>query len=908
MSSSDSSLNRAAVIAALLLALLLGAAGGAAAPPAAAAQETPPGNQHAAPVTEIEINGLRSIPRSELLSLLDLSVGRPLDRRRVRAGIKRAFLKGIFEDIAVESNDGAKVTVTVLERKIIGGITVKGNDHFSKRFVRRHMGLKGGERLTNLKLERGLSALKKEMARRGFAGATASYAVTLKKGRRADVTLTVREGAPSTIRTIVINGPEEVVRSYLSLAEGDIYDETKVERLEQKVAERYKKEGSIGSSIAHAFEQGVLTLKVEKGKKVSLAFQGTAGLSTKTLMKAVPFSELNEISDDLVDEAVARIISLYHQEGYPFVQVVPVKSTPDDESIRYEFFVHEGEQFKVGAVQFSGAAVPPERLREVVSLKAGGPYNPDLLESDVELLTEFYHALGRLYVTVGEPEVSFNGRQALVAFTLTEGPEVTVTGLEVKNNRVLTTEELLREIRIRPGAPYNEVDLADARRKLLELYNKRGFLDARVAIEREISATAAQVTFVIDEGEPTRFGKAVFIGNERTKPQVLARELLHKEGEILDYSVLLRERQRLYRTGLFNDIEITPAEKSGPERDILYRVQEANAGAVEFGLGYGEYEKFRAFLDVGYRNLFGTNRQVSFRTELSTLDQRFILSYFEPWFFDEDIALRALLLHEKREERNLDTGDTRFRLTRNTASVGLEKRLSGTVKAEFYYDFSVVKTSDVQPGVVLSKEDTGSLIVSGIRPGIIYDTRDNPFEPRRGVLAGLTLKLATSYLFSETDFFKIQAYVNTYRALNRWLVLAVSLRSGLAEGFRDTQELPLVERFFLGGRTTVRGYNQDLLGPKGSDDNPTGGNAFAMGNFELRADIGKGIGLVGFVDAGNVWTKAADFNPSDLKYTTGLGFRYSTPVGPLRVDYGIKLNKEKGENAGEIHFSLGHAF
>jgi outer membrane protein insertion porin family len=147
-----------------------------------------------------------------------------------------------------------------------------------------------------------------------------------------------------------------------------------------------------------------------------------------------------------------------------------------------------------------------------------------------------------------------------------------------------------------------------------------------------------------------------------------------------------------------------------------------------------------------------------------------------------------------------------------------------------------------------------------------------------------------------------------YKEIMSNLVLAGSLKGGFAQGYLRTNELPIVERFFLGGRSTVRGYDQDMLGPKGKDGNPIGGNVFLMESVELRSSLGKGIGLVAFLDGGNVWLDIKDVNPSDIKFTTGLGIRYKTPVGPLRIDYGIKLQKEKGESSGEIHFSIGHAF
>src|SRR5208283_3150989 len=141
------------------------------------------------------------------------------------------------------------------------------------------------------------------------------------------------------------------------------------------------------------------------------------------------------------------------------------------------------------------------------------------------------------------------------------------------------------------------------------------------------------------------------------------------------------------------------------------------------------------------------------------------------------------------------------------------------------------------------REDTGTLIISGLHPRLIYDTRDNPFDPTKGILAGVSFQTASSLLFSKTDFFKLSGYFNNYQSLSKRLELAFSLRSGVAEGYNHTSELPLVERFFLGGRTTVRGYDQDTLGPKGADGTPIGGNAFVMVNFKRRPNGGGGLAV-----------------------------------------------------------------
>ncbi|MFO0753688.1 MAG: outer membrane protein assembly factor BamA [Thermodesulfovibrionales bacterium] len=861
------------------------------------------------PAARIVVNGLASLPERDFLDLLNLKKGSPIDRAAVGAGIRRAFLTGIFDDIVVERSDAdpSVVKISVREKRTIASLRIRGAHHFSKRFIRKYLDIRAGERVSTLRLRTAVRNLKSEMEKRGFPRAQADYLLLPEKGNRVKVVVDIREGEPDIVRKIQVAGPVDAVHSFLRLSEGEVFDRTKMESLRARVTQFFKKQGYIEASLSYSFQEGLLSITVLQGRKLSVSFVGNTALSMKELMKEVPFFELNELNEDLIEETKERIITLYHKYGYPSVQAAPVQTVAAS-GTHIDFFLFEGERYRIGSLVFEGAALSREKLRDILPLRAGEFYNPDLLESCTDTLLELYHALGYINAEIKEPEVRLFENKADILFRIQEGAQALVQTITITGNKALSDDVLSKAVTVKEGQPYNEVDIADTRRRILELYNRQGYLDARVSVEREISEGHAQVSILLEEGEISRFGKSVIIGNEHTKTQIISREFLHSEGTPFDYGLLLKERQELYRLGLFSDVEIVPAEKTDGLRDIIYRVREANAGAVEVGFGYGEYERYRGFLDISYRNLWGMNRQASFRTELSSLEQRYILSYNEPWFLVRDFTLKAALLYENRRERNIDTNETRYHLVRKTATAGVEKKTSDQVKAELYYDFSVVNTTDVQPDVVLSREDVGTLIISGIRPGLIYDSRDNPFEPRKGVLAGLSFKVASSLLFSETDFLKLTLYGNKYQGLGKRFVLALSAKGGAAMGFGATRELPIVERFFLGGRTTVRGYEQDTLGPKGADGTPTGGNAFLMGSAELRSDVGKGFGIVTFLDAGNVWRKIEDFDLSGMRYTTGIGIRYTTPVGPFRIDYGYKLNREQGESKGEIHFSLGHAF
>jgi outer membrane protein insertion porin family len=864
------------------------------------------------PVKEAHVEGLYSIGEKELLYLLEIKEGKAITPSGIRRGIKRAFLKGIFDYISVERDDGDKsvIRVRVKERDVIEDVKIEGNRVLSKGFIRESLILKKRGFMRYDLIEEASAALSRAMNEKGFPDGRVKIATERKKEPyRVNVLVDVYEGEPLYIRDINIVGrPGDEVLGVMRLGSGDVFDQFRLKEEMERLKNHYRKSGYPNPMVGpYTYSDGTLDIGVSPGKRLKVGFTGNSVASSKELDAMMPFFEAEDIRDDLTEEAVARMVSFYHGKGYPFVQIAPIMSMEGDD-IKLSFYIFEGKKVEVGKILFKGNSIPEGNLKAIMSLKEGGVYNPDALDGNMTGIAEFYNALGYLNVSVQEPEVRMADSTAGISIEVKEGERFVISGVEVNGVDSVPMDGITKAINIRAGSPYNEVDIFDARYRALELYAEAGFAECRVDIKRQFDGSSVKVIFDISEGALSAFGKTVIIGNRNTRSKVIERELIHNEGMPFKYKLLARERQRLYELGLFTSVDVEAARKYDDEVDVSVRVNEGKSGAFEFGAGYGDYEGPRGFMDVGYRNLFGLNRQGSVRIELSSLEKRYAVNYTEPWFLDMPMQMRALLLREERREKNIDTGETRYRLERHSASAGIEKTLSKKVKAELFYEFSFVKTFDVKPDVILSKEDTGTLAISGIRPGIVYDTRDNPFDPKKGLFAGVSAKLASLAFLSETDFIKVIVHGSAYKGLGKRFVLAASVRAGGALGFADTDELPIVERFFLGGRSTERGYEQDTLGPKGSEGTPVGGNAFLLLNMELRTSIGKGFGIVAFLDGGNVWRKIEEFDPSDLKYTTGLGIRYNTPVGPLRVDYGHKLDREAGESAGEVHFSIGHAF
>lgn len=861
-------------------------------------------------IKEISVEGLSSIGRGELLDLLDIKVGEVLDPLKLRTGIKRAFLKGIFDDIEVYADgEGARLKVLVKERDRIREVLVTENEYLSSREIRKLFLLKEGEVLRYDLLDEAVKQLKESYAERGFPHAGISVAVSSTPTPYArDLTITVDEGKPLRVERIVVHGaPDEEIRRVMHTGEGDIYDKDVLRKDMEKIRDHYKGLGYLNPVVSHRFSDADLNIDVSRGKKLKVNFEGNTDFSSRRLMKEMPFFEAGEVRDDLIEDAARKITSLYYSKGYASVQVAPVTSETDGEGMELTFFIFEGERVTVGTLRFLGMTLPEKNLKEVFPLKEGDDYNPELLSSDADVVREFYVALGYLGVDVGSPDVRMEQNKAMITMPVKEGLRTLVDKVEITGVRSVPPDEIRKAIGLKPGDPYNEVDIADARLRVIDLYQEKGFLDAAANAKAEFSGERAQIIVEIQEGERTFFGKTIITGNTRTRREVVERELLHRESAPLNYGVLAKERQKLYKLGLFTDVRIEALEVYDHRRDIHIEVVERDAGSVEFGFGYSNFDKFTGFVDIGYKNLFGMNRQVSLRIGYNSLERLYAINYLDPWFLEMPLQLKATVFLNERDEKNIDTKVIMYRFRKEGLSLGVEKQYSSTVKGELYYDYVLADTFDVQPDIVLTDKDTGKLGISSLRPGITYDTRDNPFDPRNGIVAGLTMKLASSAFFSETNFAKIVFNGSLYHELSKPFVLAAALRLGVAHAWGSSEILPLVERFFLGGRSTVRGYAQDTLGPRGGAGNPTGGNAFIETNLELRTSLGKGIGLVTFLDSGNVWQKAGDINWS-LKHAVGLGLRYNTPVGPLRVDYGYKLKKEEGLSRGEIFFSIGQAF
>lgn len=869
---------------------------------------------------------------TDLLASLPLRVGEPVTPELVDAARQSLLARELFERVDVEvadGSDGAVVTVRVERRRVVNSVEADGFSAMRRRELFRLIRIRPGEFFAPELVERAAERVRAGYRKLGFDEAAVDVEVS-GFGLDADLTFRISEGEPLRIAAASVDGaPADVmaeVRKRLRKLEGRRLSREREEKAQEQLQRLLRRSGYDearvrSSRVFVSPRRYELRFAVQPGPPVEIEIDGNGHLKDATLLGLLDVEKRLIVTDGTWREFGARMREEYVRHGFYHARVgVEIEDGPP-KRVRYR--VEEGGRYVIGEVRFRGSRNLP--AGELAAQMETAPWvwwpwprRGVLVDSvlDDDLARIWWHYRDRGYESaeiidaVRAPDDA-SGRMNLTV-VIDEGPRTVVRDCRREG---LDAIEGPAAWAVREGEPFDSRRLEADQRLATQLLGRSGHLAATVSatVEREPGdgEVAARVALRAAPGAQSRVGSVIVQGNVDTKDRVLLREVPLKRGDPLNTEKLLAAQNKLYRLGLFRSVYVRPLESGGEgvERDVAVRVAERPAGRFDWGGGYNTRDGIVGFVEAGYDNLGGMARRFSVRghanldpNEWKPTQYLGNATYREPRLFDSPWRWTESLVGERTTE-SIDP----YSIERVDLISTLDREVWPGVQAGCSLSVERADIFDVKPDAVLSGIDEGIFRTVALGPFLLHDGRDDPFAPTRGVFESVNVRYALPALSTE-QFVKVNVKHGQYVPLGEHLSFLYVARGGWAKALDTGHPVPISERFFLGGRDSVRGFSENSIGPTGANDDPIGGDFAASASAEVRVPLVKGFAAAFFSDAGGVFLLSDSLSMHEVRKSAGFGLRYTTPVGPLSLDYGIKLDRRSGESFGEFHFSVGAAF
>lgn len=881
---------------------------------------------------QVILRGLIEPPsEASAAAAMQIQLGDVYRKEKLDAAIER--LKTILEEeglyqakvtaetLANEGTHQMDVIVHVVPgtRARVSAVQLTNNTEYTDAEILSRLKMKSGSAITNARIQKGTANIRKFLTKKGHLSGRAA----VRRGKydaaknSVPLTLDVTEGprVKVEIAGAKISGGE--LKRLLPIFQEGAVDTDLLEEGKRNIRERLERQGYFDATV----EYTTATRDVkEKGKN---GWQGTEELITFTVGRGDRHKLIG------IDIAGNKYF--------------------DSELLRSRLTVYQG------------------------ALASRGRFSRRLLEADRVSMEGLYKTNGFLEAKVEASILdNYQGREGdlYVRFVVNEGIQTRVASLKIEGNHAFSEEELQGVVGSLPGQPYSDANVGSDRANILALYYNEGYPEATLrpaaedvdasadvaaalaAAEKHGSKKPAEfkevkVTYHIEEGPQTRVRRVLVSGFNHTRPGVIRRQIQVKENAPLRQGEVVDTQRRLYNLGVFNRVTLAPQNPNGsdPDKDVVALVEEAKRYTLAYGGGF-EVQRLastsnptggavqaapRGILEISKLNLTGRADTLSLKLRGSTLQGRALLGYSSPnTFASPNFSFQATAYFEKT--RDINTFDE----TRYEGSVQLTEQASPRTTLLYRYSFRKILVSDLKilpEEIPLFQQPT---LVSQFGISWVRDTRDNPADASKGTLNSADFGIADTYLGSSASFTRFLYQNSSYYPIKRRFSFARSIRFGVLNPYRDTVSLtfpaptgpqlprliPLPERFFAGGGTSLRGFALNQAGPRDATTGfPVGGQAMLVLNQEFRFPMrlpyfGTSLGGALFYDGGNVYSRATRISfraslpkptfdnsatpqcltncSNELNYfahTVGLGLRYATPVGPVRIDLGYQINR-----------------
>jgi len=957
----------------LLLSLALGLAVGA-----ACAQSVPLAQLQGRQVVAVRVVSDKGEVLEDNPAGLPLRSGQPFALDAERLSLRQLFRSGQYADVLAEAapvDGGLRLDFVVRRNFYVNQVQVFGlREPPSDAAAVSALRLGFGDVVRESDMPAALARLQQALQDEGFYQAKLTYVLSPnEETQQMDITVNVEPGPRATIGAVSLTNdtpfPEAQLRGRLKLKPRAQITSQRLGNGADRVRKWLVGRNYLGARVT--LERGSyepktntvpLHIGLSAGLEVRVRIEGDK-VSSGTLHKLLPIYQEGAVDEDLLQEGRRNLRDYLQSEGYFDADVnYTTSSQPANPAAAGQgpaalsgsqtitFSVERGARHRLVGFAFAGNHYfGDELLRSRLQIQAAafasrGHFSSALLSADVASLAALYQANGFLQVSVTD-EVADNYRgnheSLFVQFKIAEGSQTRVGALQISGNSAISTETLTAVIGSTPGQPFSDFNVAGDRDNILALYYDQGFPEARFQATTEPAADPAgegprvELAYHIDEGTQFRVSRLLVSGSDHTRPRVISREIQLQQGQPLSEGAAVESQRRLYNLGIFNRVSIAPQNPNGtdPNKTVGVLVEEARRYTIGYGLGF-EAQRLgsstagptatpfqfspRGTFEFTKLNLTGRADTLSLKVRASTLQGRALLSYTSPNYFGHpSLSLQLSGFYEK--SRDVST----FTSTRTEGSVGLTDRLSLSSSLLVRYAYRHVLAGDLRISpqeIPLYSQPTRVSLLGGTW---VRDRRDSPSEAARGSFNTVDVGVALRAIGSSASFTRAFLQNSTYTPIGKRLVFARSLRMGIESPMGQTAstDIPLPERFFAGGGTTLRGFGLNQAGPRDPLTGfPIGGLGMLMFNQQLQFPmrlpyLGNRVGGAIFYDGGNIFGtfqqvsfRLAPPNPvfspaqsnvclancgnnmSYFSHTVGFEFRYRTPVGPISIDLAYQLN------------------
>ncbi|WP_291510731.1 outer membrane protein assembly factor BamA [Acidithiobacillus sp.] len=749
--------------------------------------------------------------------------------------------------------------------------------------------------------------------------------------------------SPFTVKNIEIRGLEHIapgtVYNYLPIHIGETVDDQKAQ---QAIKELYSTGFFQNVTIARAGDDLLVVVK-ERPIIASIRTKGIKAFSKDELQstfKGIGLEERHIFNRAVLDQVVQGLQQQYEGMGYYNAKITTHVEKLPRNRVAIDIDVHQGEQASIKQVTIVGNhAFSESRLRGLFSIGApdafsfftkNDRYSREKLEKSLEKLHDFYLDRGYLNFAIesSQVQVTPNRRYVYITVNIHEGPVYRISKVSLTGNLVLPRKELEKLVEIKPGERFSRARINDTNQAIAEKLGDYGYAFANTTPVPEVDEKKHEVAidFQVDPGNRVYIRRIEISGNDKSRDYVIRRQFRQMEGALYNRELIDRSKLRLQQTGFFDKVETktVPVPGHPDELDLDVHVSERPTGSFSVGVGYSNAEGFLFNGSISQNNFMGTGNALSFSANVGGLGTAYNLSFTNPYFTPDGISLGFNLY---RNDTNLSTlAIAPYREIDYGASVTL-----GIPVLEYVYDYMTLgfdhTNINLQNGanyplyqnyIDLYGNSANSITLGN---DLVYNSTNSPIFPTKGVYGSLSLKAAVPP--GKLRFYKAEIKANYYHPFTSWLSGGLGARYGFINSYSG-KPVPFFDNFYLGGPTTLPGYQTYALGPQ-IDGYPVGGTRELLLDANLYFPLpglqdNKNFRMNLFVASGWVYGVSANsagnfqytnnYFPSlgNLRTTAGVGFLWISPLGPLRLSLAIPLDKKPGDLTQPLQFTVGNAF